>query len=330
MSDPKNKIIETPAVAFMIFNRPNYTKAVFAEIRKARPPKLFIVADGPRTPSEEAVCKETRAVVQTIDWPCEVHRNYAEKNLGLKERFHSGLNWFFENVEEGIILEDDCLPHPSFFRFTGEILERYRDNEQIMMVSGDNFLPNLKNNESYFFSRYFSVWGWATWRRAWGKYDVEMRGWGSRKNKEKIKKVYPQKFMVKHIIKLLDDEYAKKHTWDPQWLYACLMHDGLCITPHVNLISNIGVEGTHQGGYNQNLPTYDIYATGGLRHPETITENTNYDNTFYERDFKPKPQTLWTYLRRKVIAILVKYEFIKKIYRSFVKIKKFLTPAKQG
>jgi len=322
MSDQKNKIIETPPIAFMIFNRPEYTKAVFAEIRKARPKKLFIVADGPRTPSEEVACRETRVIVEKIDWPCEVHRNYAEKNLGLKERFHSGLNWFFENVEAGIILEDDCLPHPSFFRFAGEMLKKYKDKEQIMMISGNNFLPNFNIKDGYIFSQYFSIWGWATWHRAWRKYDVTIKSWELPESKKHLKKIYTQKYMVAHTSKLFDDvRSGKLNTWDVQWLYACLMSNGLCIIPGSNLVSNIGVYGTHQGGYNQNLPTYNMYATGGLHHPETIIENTNYDNMFYERDFKPKSQTLWTYLRRNIAAILVEYKFIKKIYRFLVKIK---------
>jgi len=322
MSDSKNKTIETPPIAFIIFNHPDYTKAVFTEIRKARPKKLFIIADGPHTPSEEAVCKETRAVVETIDWPCEVYRNYAEKNLGLNERFRSGLNWFFENVEEGIILEDDCLPHSSFFKFAGEMLERYRDNERIMMISGDKFLLDFSITDSYFFSRYFPIWGWATWRRAWKKYDVTIESWKLPESRKHLKKIYTQKYMISHASKLFDGIHSGKlNTWDVQWLYTCLMSDGLCIMPGKNLVSNIGISGTHQGGYNQNLPTYDIYTPGDLRHPETIIENTNYDGRFYERDFKPKPQTLWARLRRNIIAILVKYEFIKKIYRFLVKIK---------
>lgn len=306
----------------MIFNRPDYTKAVFAEIRKAQPKKLFIVADGPRMASEEAICKETRAIVENIDWPCEVHRNYAEKNLGLKERFRSGLDWFFENVEAGIILEDDCLPNPSFFRFASEMLERYKDNERIMIISGDKFLSDFNIKDSYLFSRYFPIWGWATWRRAWKKYDVAIESWKLSESKKRLKKMYTQKYMVNYTSRLFDGiRSGKFNTWDIQWLYACLMSNGLCIIPGRNLVSNIGVSGTHQGGYNQNLPTYDIYTAGALRHPETITENTNYDHTFYERDFKPKPQTLWAHLRRNIVAILVEYEFIKKIYRLLVKIK---------
>ncbi len=304
-----------PPVAFIIFNRPDYTRRVFAEIRKARPAHLFIIADGPRTPAETAICEETRAVVADVDWPCEVHRNYAEKNLGLKERFLSGLNWFFAQVTEGIILEDDQLPHPSFFRFTAEMLEKYQYDERVMMVTGDNFLPDFKIDDSYFFSKFPPIWGWATWRRAWATYDSDMAGWKNRENRKKIKAMYSQEFMATHTVKTFDAVYKKKNTWDPQWLYACLIHDGLCITPSVNLVSNIGIEGTHGGGHNQNLPTYDLYEMGALRHPKTIAENTAYDNTFYEKSFKGPDYPFQERLRGRVVDTLVHYEPLKKIYR---------------
>lgn len=307
-------------VAFIIFNRPEYTRRVFAEIRKAQPKQLFIIADGPRAPSEVPICEETRSIVENIDWPCEVHRNYAEKNLGLKERISSGLSWFFENVETGIILEDDCLPHQSFFRFATEMLEKYKDDERIMMISGDNFLPDFEIKDSYFFSRYFPIWGWATWRRAWKKYDVKMQGWRTPESREFLKKIYPktQKYMRSHMARIFDEAYSGKiNTWDVQWLYACLMNDGLSIIPRVNLISNIGMIGIHTSGSNLTLLTYDIYQKGNLKHPKSVTQNVDYDNTFYEKNFKPEHFNL----QRTIISILVKYEMIKKIYRFFVKMK---------
>ncbi len=312
MARQEDAMGEVPPVAFMIFNRPDYTKAVFAEIRKAQPKKLFVIADGPRTPAEDAVCRETRAIVEHIDWPCDVQKSYAEKNLGLKERFRSGLNWFFENVEQGIILEDDCVPHPSFFRYAGEMLEKYKDDEQIMMISGDNFLPEFKTEDSYFFSRYFPIWGWATWRRAWKKYDVAIESWELPENKERVKKMYMQRYMAKHMAKLFDDiREGRLNTWDVQWLYACLMSNGLCVLPAHNLISNIGTHGTHSEGSNQNLPTQDIYQDGDLRHPKSVEVAVAYDNAFYERNFAPRPFDL----RRWIISVLIKYEFVKKIYR---------------
>ena len=145
----------TTPVAFIIFNRPDTTRIVFEEIKKAKPEKLLIIADGPRNnkPGEKERCAETRAIVENIDWECEVLRNYSDKNMGCKNRVASGLNWVFENVEEAIILEDDCLPDQSFFRYCQELLEKYRDDKRIMLIAGDNMLfENNKQKYSYYFS----------------------------------------------------------------------------------------------------------------------------------------------------------------------------------
>lgn len=324
MSIQENNPLETPPIAFMIFNRPDYAQNIFNEIRKARPKKLFVVADGPRSPEEVLICEKTRAVIDQVDWDCEVYKNYAEKNMGLKERISSGITWFFEHVEAGIILEDDCLPHPSFFRFTAEMLEKYKDDERIMMISGDNFMPEIEIEDSYCFSKFFSIWGWATWRRAWKHYDISIKGWGDHKNKKLVKSIYHQKYMFDHMRSVFDEAHkGRLRTWDVQWLYACLISGGYCIIPRVNLISNIGIIGTHGGGSNQNLPTFDVYK-GGFTHPLKITHCTEYDDAFYERDFKPKPQSILVRIRRNTVSTLVKYENIKKIYRLLVKIKNFV------
>jgi hypothetical protein len=171
--------IKTP-VAFLVFNCPDTTIRVFEEIRCARPPKLLVVADGPRAdrPGEADKCQAVRAVIETVDWPCEVLKNYSDVNLGCKIRVSSGLDWVFEQVEEAIILEGDCLPHPTFFRFCEELLETYRDDERIGMISGDNFQFGRKRGDaSYYFSRYNHIWGWASWRRAWQHYDRNMAIW---------------------------------------------------------------------------------------------------------------------------------------------------------
>lgn len=168
-------------VAFMIFNRPEKTARVFAEIRKARPTQLFIVADGPRTEQEKEKTDATRAVTEHIDWECEVKRNYSDVNVGCKMRVSSGISWIFENVENAIILEDDCVPEQSFFPYCQELLERYKDDTRIMHISGDNFewgrTGNFESDASYYFSRIPHVWGWATWRRAWNLYDINMTSW---------------------------------------------------------------------------------------------------------------------------------------------------------
>lgn len=311
--------IPTPPVAFMIFNRPNYTKVVFAEIRKAKPKKLFIVADGPRTPSEEKLCAETRAIVENIDWPCEVHRNYAERNMGLKERFHSGLNWFFENVEAGIILEDDCLPHQSFFRFADEMLNKHKNDEQVMMVSGSNSVQSYEAPTSYFFSHYFTIWGWATWRRAWQKYDNTMSQWPL--VKEGLSQYYIDPYARKHLKKSFEDAYSERtNTWDTQWFFACLINNGLTIIPSKNLISNIGIDGVHTIGNNQNLHVFDLYKTL-FKYPAKIEENTTYDSLLYRRNFYPKHDNLLKSTKGRILGFLAQKYIVKKLYKQIVKIR---------
>lgn len=315
----QNSQFTTP-ILLVIFNRPEYTKLVFEEIRKQRPTTLFIAADGPRTPSEEAVCRETRAIVGNIDWPCDVKTLFRETNFGFAQAEKLAFDWFFENVEEGIILEDDQLPHPSFFRFMAEMLEKYRDNEKVMMITGDNFLQEFQTENSYFFSKYYPIWGWATWRRAWRKYDFDMKGWGDLENKKRLKTLYPEKYMLRHMTKMFDDVYINKNTWDTQWVYACIISNSLCIVPSKNLISNIGIYGTHQGGFNQNLPVFNLYEKP-LNHPPQITENTTYDSLLYQRNFCPQPGSFFKNIKWKIIGFLATKRIVKKLYRYAIKVR---------
>lgn len=172
--------MQTP-VAFIIFNRPDRTAKVFEAIRQARPSMLLVAADGPRVnrTGETGKCAETRSIIDRVDWPCEVLTNYSDINMGMKQREATAFSWVFDIVEEAILLEDDCLPHPTFFRYCEELLRYYRHDERVMTISGDNTpLGNPRNRQtqdSYYFSIYARTWGWATWRRAWQHYDLEMK-----------------------------------------------------------------------------------------------------------------------------------------------------------
>ena len=181
--------LNTP-VAFIVFNRPGTAKRIFAEIAKAKPPKLLVIADGPRGTllGEAQKCMATRDVINRVNWPCEVLTNFSEVNLGCKKRVSSGIDWVFEHVEEAIILEDDCLPHPTFFRFCQEMLERYRNDDRIGMISGDNFqFGRPVGQDSYYFSKYVHVWGWASWRDRWrNSYDVHMGLWPQVRDQKRL------------------------------------------------------------------------------------------------------------------------------------------------
>lgn len=245
---PENQFIppyqlKTP-VLFLVFNRPDTTKQVFEAIRKAKPPKLYVAADGPRKNNENDIqnIKQVKAIVTNVNWNCELKTLFRNENLGCKIAVSSAIDWFFENEEEGIILEDDCLPHPSFFRFCEELLGRYREDQRVSVISGDNFQFGRGSKEySYYFSRYFHIWGWASWRRAWKNYDVNMKLWPEIKRDNWLYSYLWEKESVEHWTKIFDDVYEGKiDTWDYEWVFTCWIQNSLCILPNVNLVSNIG------------------------------------------------------------------------------------------
>jgi hypothetical protein len=272
----------TAPVTFIIFNRPDTTKIVFEEIRKAKPAKFLIIADGPRgnRAGEREKCEQTRAIVEKIDWECEVLRNYSDINMGCKNRVSSGLDWVFENVEESIILEDDCLPEPSFFRYCQELLERYRDDKRVMVISGDNMLFDKNNQEySYYFTKYVHIWGWATWRRAWNMYDVKIKLWPEIKGKGLLEDTV-DKFNLIEWEKNFDRVYANQFdTWDHQWVLTIWIQSGLSIAPGKNLISNIGFceNATHTFGDSiyANMKTEPMNFP--LTHPPYMIKNLKND-----------------------------------------------------
>ena len=259
--------LQTP-VAFIIFNRPDETALVFEEIRIARPPKLLVVADGPRQghPGEAEKCNLTRAIIDKVDWPCEVIKNYSDTNLGCGIRVSSGLDWVFQTVEEAIILEDDCLPHQDFFYFCEELLKIYRYDDDVMSIGGTNFLNGIKRGEaSYYFSSHFHVWGWASWSRAWKKYDYNTEKMTEEGLTDILDKRFTSSGEKKFYINMYKNmKLGKINTWDFQWFFAHLFNDGLAIIPNVNLITNIGLYGTHFTFSNIyknkriNLPTMSI------------------------------------------------------------------------
>jgi hypothetical protein len=284
--------LKTP-VAFIIFKRPEETERVFAEIRKVKPPKLLVVADGPRADrlGEDGDCDRVRAIIERVDWDCEVLKNYADVNLGCRLRVSSGINWVFEMVEEAIIIEDDCLPDVTFFRFAEELLDRYRDDRRIMSISGQNVQFGRKRTDySYYFSRYNHCWSWATWRRAWQHYDLDMKLWPEIRDGNFLADVLGDPQAVKVWTKTFELCYEKKiDTWDFQWAFASFIQNGMNILANVNLASNIGYGsgGTHTGDVSSPYNNMAAEAlTFPLKHPpfairdaqaDNFTQNTLYD-----------------------------------------------------
>jgi hypothetical protein len=275
--------LNTPIV-FMVFNRPGTTRRVFEEIKKAEPKKLFIISDAPRenVPGEKENCCQVKEIVEKIEWDCEVFRNYSDSNLGCGKRISSGLDWVFSQTEEAIILEDDCLPHPSFFRFCQELLEFYRNDDRIMFISGDNFQNNRRNSStSYYFSSYNHVWGWASWKRTWDRYDYKMELWPSFKDKRLLDSWLSSPRAVKFWTKFFQKVYNKEiNTWDIQLTFACFANKGLSIIPEVNLISNIGFgqDSTHtQDSKNSSafIPVKEMIFP--LKHPSSVVRDIDAD-----------------------------------------------------
>ncbi len=264
------------AILFLIFNRPDTTKKVFEAIRQARPPRLYVAADGarPNRPGELDACHEARAITANIDWPCDVKYLFREQNLGCKGAISSAIDWFFEHEEEGIILEDDCLPDPTFFNFCQTMLERYRDEEKVMMITGSSVLPErYEMATDYFFTRYYFIWGWATWKRAWKHYDRKMSSWPSFRDAGGLIDHYPTWSFIQSQMGIYQDTYdGKIDTWDVQWFFTCALLDGLSIMPRTNLISNIGLVGSHSDGKVRGIHFMDLkpLSAGTLRGPEEI------------------------------------------------------------
>jgi hypothetical protein len=288
--------MKTP-VAFLVFNRPDETRKVFEAIRKARPEHLLIVADGPRPAkgqAEAALCAEVKKIAESVDWPCTVLKNYADKNMGCKMRIYTGLDWVFGQVERAIILEDDCVPDPTFFPFCEELLEKYADDERVMHISGTSFHkdnPHLKREYSYYSSIYQNQIGWATWRRAWRLYDVNIRSWPILKKSRALLPVFKDDAAYERFALVWDKYYRQEiNSWDSQWTFACLSHGGLALTPTRNLITNIGAtSGIHFDPKKiYHLCDLPLEPMGfPLSHPPTLDVDREADRYFVDIDLNP-------------------------------------------
>jgi hypothetical protein len=237
--------LQTP-IALILFKRPDTTAQVFQAIRQAKPPKLFLIADGARSdrPGEAEQCAAARAVVAQVDWDCQVFQNFAEVNLGCGTRVSTGLDWVFNQVEDAIILEDDCLPHPSFFQYCETLLHHYRNDTRIMAISGDNTPLGSRSRrpeDSYYFSIYPRIWGWATWRRAWQLRDMNLKQWGEIEAGNWLEDIFSERQRVQAWQRILQTATQDLGGfWDYQWSFTCWLNHGLSIIPRINLVSNLG------------------------------------------------------------------------------------------
>ncbi len=288
--------MNTPLL-LLIFNRPLTTHQVFQEVQRARPPRLYIAADGPRRDKESDIelCRKTRDIVKEINWNCEVNTLFRDVNLGCKLAVSSAISWFFENEEKGIILEDDCFPHPTFFDFCETMLDRYNDDKRIVHIGGANFQNGIKyGNGDYYFSNLTHVWGWASWRRVWSNYDITMANWPQFKKENHLISLFRSQKIVANLERAFDRTFSNNiDTWDYQYFFSNLCQNGMSIIPNVNLISNIGytADATHVAAKNDryaNIPLESIvdYKVPTISRPcleaDNFTLRKDASGGFYE------------------------------------------------
>jgi hypothetical protein len=274
-------------VLFLIFNREDTTQKVFEAIRLQKPKYLFVAADGPRKNKEGETekCRRVRELIQ-VDWDCELKTLFRAENLGCKTAVSEAITWFFDQVEQGIILEDDCLPDPSFFLYCEELLDRYKDDTRIGHIGGNCFLPGIIQEDlSYDFCSFAHIWGWASWRRVWKNYDVNLSYWTKYKNnRDKIDDLFNSMREKTYFSSFISDTLSEKkkiNTWDTQYQFSLRTQSQLSIYPAVNLVTNIGLDSetaTHTKGNNHKLLIPASAIQLPLKHPQYIMRNKKIDN----------------------------------------------------
>ena len=271
-------MFKTP-ILFLIFNRPDLTKQVFDKIREIKPLQLFIAADGPRTdrPGDQELCRKTREIIGLIDWKCDVKTLFRDENLGCGLAVSESITWFFEYVEDGIILEDDCLPSISFFTYCSVLLDRYRFNDKIMHIGGDNFqLGRMVQKGGYYYSSLTHVWGWATWKRAWNKYDYRMKDYTDLGMSSNLNKIFRNRGVSNYWLDILNNtRNGYINTWDYQWQFTLWHYGGVSIVPKNNLVSNIGfsADATHTTEVSSRISNMKRHELFDLSDP--INKNVN-------------------------------------------------------
>lgn len=307
------------AVAFIFFNKTETTKQVFEQIKNAKPDKLYLISDGARESKigESEIVSELRNWVEnSIDWECKITKIYSDKNLGCKGRIVSGLTAVFENEEAAIIIEDDCKPRKPFFDYCEKMLNRYKDDNRVMMINGGNqvALSKYEITDDYCFSKNVWIWGWATWKRAWKMYDPDISDWPQKKHSDFLNEIMFTDGRINHTKKLFDSVYNNKiDTWDYQWNYCVWKNNGLAVTPKYNLVDNIGwgiPEALHTLG---NTPKYlqEVFLdkrvfSGPIEFIDDVSRNTEFDKV-YEKILSKESRKIILRIIRKVKSILHKF-----------------------
>lgn len=284
---------QTTPILLIWFNRPNHAQRVLNRLRVLQPTALYIAIDGPRVqhPTDRENVQLSLYLLNSIDWPCTIETLIHKQNLGCRQAVSSAIDWFFEHIEAGIILEDDCLPDLSFFSYCADLLIRYANNNRVMHISGANMIGRMRYPFSYCFTNVCHVWGWATWKRAWQLYDLTMKTYPE--NGSRIIRQHSYSIESERFFKYIFDESfeARVDTWDYQWLYTIWYANGLCILPTGNLIQNIGFgeQATHTKSISKyaELPLYHI---GPLIHPPRIEESVDTTKWLHHELYRSFPR----------------------------------------
>lgn len=305
---------KTPLL-LIVFNRPDKTNNLLKILEEIKPKNLYISADGPRKNSTKDIqlCQEVRKIFDNINWECNIHKKFSDNNLSCKKNVIDSINWFFSKEEQGIILEDDCLPSNSFFSFCENLLNYYADNPKIMQINGTNLDVNYNGNfpHSYFFSKFNHVWGWASWRRAWQLFDENFENYENAKTQGKILEYFEDKNIANWMIKYFDAAYHKKdNIWSSNWAYTILKYNAFCATPSKNLVKNIGFDGSGTSGKARQFKEYSntmLHEINKIVHPQEILYNLELDKlAYYEKINKVDPRAS----KKNKLKF-----FIKKIFR---------------
>lgn len=288
--------MDCPPVLFLIFNRSDLTQQSFAAIRDAKPPRLFVAADGPRDdkPGELALCEATRKIATSVDWPCEVQTLFRDRNLGCGKAVSEAITWFFEHVDEGIILEDDCVANASFFTFSALMLERYRDDSVVMAINGTNHNNgHVFTNDDYYFSKYLHPWGWASWKRCWDHYDYQLN---SINPSECIDNYSPHPNEKKMWMSVFErTKTGHWNTWDNQFMFCIWAQQGLTVTPRLNLVANVGFDERATHTFDGTvIESYPLNVTG---YAKAIRRNISADEYTAKHFYKIFIPTLYHSLR---------------------------------
>lgn len=306
-------LVKTP-VLFLIFNRPDTTKQVFEQIRRAKPPRLYVAGDGPRDGNKDDILKiaKAREISTKIDWPCELKTLFRDKNLGCKKAVSDSITWFFNQEEQGIILEDDCLPHSEFFSFCETLLNRYINDPRVFAITGNNFQNNVWHGEaSYYYSKYMMCWGWASWRRAWNNYKVNIPFWPEWSKSKAWLDHTPDKIERKYWERIFERMFLNKiDTWDYPWVASIWHKGGLTATPNVNLVSNIGFreDATNTMSKNDKFSKLPINNIGDLKYPKNIQRNIEADNWTFNYHYGGKNLRFpfsWIIFPKRVLKYLI-------------------------